>query len=359
MKVSNFFKYIFLSIIFTGCFGGGGGSDYSMGIYESQLEAEEVEDRRFRVVTRKDEDEDVLVLQEDVLSANVFGEQVIVGTDNGLFKIGKGDEVSVDSVESILKKVTTIFIDGNRLYAGGYDSAGRGVLLRGNSDLEFETIYTHTEPSSEVTSVLSDNEDIVLGTGFGEFIKSDDDGDTWKLISKTPGKSRLSIVSYNDREINIDDIVFYSNKDNNFYRFTDNLNKLQKIEVEDTGGGLLDFNKEENNTEPSDIYFITKTPGERSLTLGAENGLFKTFDFGATFTEIETTVSGIDESVTAVYYLDQDIIYLGLQGGILISNNGGYTWRQEVFPRSAEGFFTRFVKFNDNLYAFLSSSLND
>jgi photosystem II stability/assembly factor-like uncharacterized protein len=220
--------------------------------------------------------------------------------------------------------------DAKQIYAAGvFDNHGR-VLKTSDNGNSWVEVFNEASTQNPVRSIaLNPNnpEEVVIGLGYGTLIKSQDGGQSWRLLQ-----------NYNDR---INRIYWNNNgmyvvvRNTGVFRSTDSGGSFQNIVLPllPSGGrfgqlisssGIATFNQIGlSSIDPSLVYLTTS------------GGLFRSTDSGATWNYISLPLRQRDLPIIAIAVApsNSNIIYVSAGSNIYKSNDSGGSWQaQDAHP---------------------------
>jgi photosystem II stability/assembly factor-like uncharacterized protein len=214
----------------------------------------------------------------------------------------------------------------------GFAVGSSGTLLRTTDGaVTWQNVRHCTFFSYDHIQFTSSAVGYAAGTGF---MKTTDGGETWQLLP--------SPASYTIQQIDFEnDTLGYAID--------------QHILYKTTNGGHTWTKKLKSDEELVDIFFVNDTIG---FLCGKYRTLLKTLDGGENWTEIKLVPFGNAEYMAShkIYFTDINTGFIGGDGFIARTINGGFTW-QRVDPNSSHPFIND-IFFQDKNNGFMASGDN-
>ncbi len=318
---------LFFGILFflTGCSitlpTGGGGTAATGSVYKS-TDAGNTFEAKITI------DEKTKLSSADVLSVAIHptNSQIIyIGTEStGLFRTTNG----ADTWQKITFPPTKIYglavdnTNGDRLFATGvYENTGK-IYRSLDAGTNWKEIYTEPGSGTVITALTLDRANpnvLYAATSAGVVIRSLDGGETWKNVVLATGP--VTQVFASDKIIVLS--IFEKGTEVSFDQgvtFEDNTKSILTTQVT----SVVD---QEKKITPQSIYVLTEDPHQKGVFLaGAKNGLFRTGDYGKTWTEIDIIESSKKFPIRAIainpvnsneiVYTSGEALYKSIDGGV-------------------------------------------
>lgn len=202
------------------------------------------------------------------------------------------------------------------LYVTGISANHGRVLVTKDSGKSWQEIYNEATTKNEVSAIYAEtSQRLYIGLGDGNLVKSEDSGLSWKLV--TNFKTFVSsIKSYNNTLylLAYNKGLYKSADGQNFTNITGGLDSERKQSIFSKVGH---FNQ----------YIL----GNNSIYAATTNGLFRSLDQGATWTQLVLPVQNQSASILAVAVspTNDNIVYTAIKSTIYKSSDGGNTWQTQ------------------------------
>ncbi len=276
-------------------------------------------------------DEKTKLSSADVLSVAIHptNSQIIyIGTEtNGLFRTTNG----ADTWQKIAFPPTKIYgltvdnTNGDRLFATGvYESTGK-IYRSLDAGTNWKEVYTEPGSGTVITALTLDRTNpniLYAATSAGVVIRSLDGGETWKNVVLASGP--VTQVFASDKTIVLG--LFEKGTEVSFDQgatFVDNT----KVDFSAQVTTVVD--QEKKVVLPQSIYTLTEDPHQRGVFLaGAKNGLFRTTDYGKTWSAVDIIESSKKFPIRAIAINpvnSNEIVYTSGEA-LYKSNDGGVKW---------------------------------
>jgi len=241
----------------------------------------------------------------------------IIYTDDG----GETWSEQLSSVSDLLQDVHSV--DSNTVFVLGNNSIQK--TINGGDD------WTEVEIDSEIPNLTLLSFDFVDSTAYavgdnGSFLKSTDGGDTWTEMSSFTSQGFYQALDFTNPDTGI--VVGGYGTGQHAYRTTDGGETWDSLDIEmpetSTDGRFLDV----TFVDDSVVYIV-----------GAYGKVARSSDYGETWQEMTRIeiLSGSSLENTAVYFQDADtgwvasVLLTSQAAFINRTNDGGETWREELF----------------------------
>ncbi len=274
---------------------------------------------------------------KSISSANVLSvaihptnSQVIyVGTDStGMFRTINGG----DTWEQITFPPTKIYglaidaTNGDKVFATGvYEGTGK-IYRSVDAGATWKEMYTEPGQGTVITGLTLDAANpstVYAATSAGVVIRSTDSGDTWKNV--VTAKGPVTEIFVHDKTIFL--TIFNQDTTVSFDQGVTFVDSSAKdgigTQVQDAVGG------EKKVIKPSNIYTMARDPRQVNVFYaGAQNGLFRTVDYGKTWQEIDIIESSKKFPIRAIAVnpLSSNEIVYASGGAFYKSIDGGVKW---------------------------------
>lgn len=163
-----------------------------------------------------------------------------------------------------------------------------------------------------------DNNNVWIGLGNGDVLKSTDAGGTWRTVLKTGEEISEILINNQDSRS-----VLVSTFESGIQKTTDSGESWNRVE-----GNLEDLKAAD------EIFSLIQTSDSSTLLIASSYGLLRSEDFGSTWEPLELVTSPGQITIRAVG-MDQenpDTIYYASNATFYRSLDGGKTWDTERFP---------------------------
>jgi len=321
---------IALSFLFSSC--RESRIDYNKGVYYSTNQ----KDWEYATTGRNNRTESAIPVDVTCISTNPIKlNEVYIGTNNGVY-FSKNGGKEWEKLSTNFKEVFDIAFDleneDQSVYIAGIENGKKPNVKRKTSKKnKWETVYESIVESISIRSIAISPKDknvILLGTSAGEVLRSSDYGNTWRIVLRMKEKSSVRFLNFEERSPNI---VWFFSPSKGFF--------LSR----DAGVSFEEKKIKANNFQIKDIYHASSsksTPGVYYLS--GKDGLLVSKDFGENWEVVSTLAP---EGSTPLYSVsvnpkNSKNILVGTFYGIMVSEDGGITWRSEVLKNVTKGAIT-------------------
>lgn len=274
-------------------------------------------------------DEKTQLSSANVLSVAIHptnSQIMYIGTEStGLFRTTNG----ADTWEKVAFPPTKVYglsvdsTNGDRIFASGiYEGTGK-IYRSLDAGANWREIYTEPGAEAVITALTLDttNPNVVYAsTSAGVVIRSVDGGETWKNV--TLAKGPVTQIFASDRTIML--TIFNQGTQVSFDNgatFEDNTKTALTERVKDLSG------KQEKVVLPEQLYTLTKDMRQPGVFLaGADKGLFRTADYGKTWSMLDIIESSKNFPIRAIainpvnsneiIYVSGETLYKSIDGGV-------------------------------------------
>lgn len=202
------------------------------------------------------------------------------------------------------------------IYAAGLATDHGRVLVTRDQGKSWQEIYNEATKGNDVRSIFADlNQRLYIGLGDGNLVRSDDAGLSWKLVKNF--ETRINAIRSNNGSL------FVLGRGKGLFRSDDGQTFTNVTGTVGSAGGLPIF----SNVGTYNQFVISIG----SIYLTTNNGLFRSFDKGTTWSHLILPVQ--DQSATilavAVSTTNDSLVYTAVGSTIYKSTDGGNTWQTQ------------------------------
>jgi photosystem II stability/assembly factor-like uncharacterized protein len=249
--------------------------------------------------------------------------RIFIGTaEDGIFATEDGAErwKKLDYAPGKVYGLTVDAKNPRRLFATG-EWQGRGEVYRSDDGGgKWEKVYSEAGDGTAVASLAqsrSNPDTLYVGTSGGAVVKTTDGGATWRNVGLGADGGRGPVVA----------IAFDAFRDETVYFAV----RGQGVFLtEDGGRTVVSLRERMQGTVASNNVFAFATDPGRSGTayVGTDRGLFRSADFGKTWTEIDVLDGSKRFAIRAVAInpKNPDEIMYGAGAAVYKSTDGGTRW---------------------------------